>query len=263
MASSRNRRPLLGLGESLAHDLRRDAHDLDVHLERGDAVARAGDLEVHVAVVVLGAGDVGEDGVLVALLHEAHRDAGDGTLERNAGLHERERGAADGGHRRRTVGLEDVGDDAERVGRLLLAGEDGFDGAPCECAVADLAAADAGHTSNFTNGERREVIVQHEAALLLALVALHALCVVGGAERGGDERLGFAAGEERGAVHAGEDAGLDRDLADLVEGAVIGADAVVENLVAEDLLAEQLEVLAELLGSIRIIGRELFLQLVL
>ena len=115
--------------------------------------------------------------------------------------------------------------------------------------MADLATADAGHTSNFANGERREVIVQHEAALLLALVALHALRVVGGAERSGDECLGFAAGEERRAVHAGEDAGLDGDLADLVEGAVIGADAVVEDLLAEDLLAEKLVVLAELLAE--------------
>ena len=46
----------------------------------GDAVARAGDLEVHVAVVIFGAGDVGEDGVLVAFLHQAHRDAGDGAV---------------------------------------------------------------------------------------------------------------------------------------------------------------------------------------
>ncbi len=38
-------------------------------------VARAGDLEVHVAEVVLGALDVGEDDVVVALLDEAHRDA--------------------------------------------------------------------------------------------------------------------------------------------------------------------------------------------
>ena len=37
--------------------------------------ARAGDLEVHVAEVILGALDVGEDDVVVALLDEAHRDA--------------------------------------------------------------------------------------------------------------------------------------------------------------------------------------------
>ena len=39
-----------------------DAGDLDVHLQRGDAVRGAGDLEVHVAEMVLVAEDVGEDG---------------------------------------------------------------------------------------------------------------------------------------------------------------------------------------------------------
>ena len=38
-------------------------------------VARAGDLEVHVAVVVLLAGDVGQHGEAVAVGDQAHRDA--------------------------------------------------------------------------------------------------------------------------------------------------------------------------------------------
>ena len=66
-----------GLLEGVPHDLLRDARDLDVHLQRGDAVARAGDLEVHVAEMVLRTLDVGEDDVVVALLDEAHGDAGD------------------------------------------------------------------------------------------------------------------------------------------------------------------------------------------
>src|SRR5690606_30384409 len=40
------------LGDRLAHDLFGDARDLDVHLQRGDAFARAGHLEVHVAQVI-------------------------------------------------------------------------------------------------------------------------------------------------------------------------------------------------------------------
>ena len=67
----------LGLVESVPHDLLRDAGDLDVHLEGRDALARACDLEVHVAEVILGALDVGEDDVVVALLDEAHGDAAD------------------------------------------------------------------------------------------------------------------------------------------------------------------------------------------
>ena len=84
-------------------------------------VLRAGDLEVHVAEVVLDAGDVGEDGVVVALLDQAHRDARDRRLDRHARVHQRQRGAADRGHRRRAVGLEDVRHDADRVRELLAA----------------------------------------------------------------------------------------------------------------------------------------------
>ena len=67
----------LRLVERDLHDLARDAVDLDVHLQRGDAAARAGDLEVHVAEVILVAEDVGEHLEAVAFLHQAHRDAGD------------------------------------------------------------------------------------------------------------------------------------------------------------------------------------------
>src|SRR6185437_1700477 len=76
--------------ECLAHDLRRDAHDLDVHLQRGDAFARTGDLEVHVAVVVFGTGDIGQDGVVVAFLHKTHRNACNRSLDGDTCLHERE-----------------------------------------------------------------------------------------------------------------------------------------------------------------------------
>ena len=72
--------------------------DLDIHLQARDALARAGDLEVHVAVVVFGARDVGEDGVVVAFQHQAHRDAADVRRQRSAGIHQRQRRAADRGH---------------------------------------------------------------------------------------------------------------------------------------------------------------------
>src|SRR3954449_13162030 len=110
---------LLGLRERVAQNLERDARDLDVHLEGGDAVLGAGDLEVHVAEVVLHARDVGEDGVVVALLDEAHRDAGDRLSGRGRRGAAGEPGAPHGGHRRRAVGLEDVRHDADRVREVL------------------------------------------------------------------------------------------------------------------------------------------------
>ena len=82
----------LRLLEHVAHDLLRDAGDLDVHLQRGDAVAEDPDhLEVHVAQVVARTLDVRQDHVVVALLDEAHRDPRDRRLDRRAGVVERER----------------------------------------------------------------------------------------------------------------------------------------------------------------------------
>src|SRR6266852_6316932 len=59
-----------GLREGFAHHLNADAEDLDVHLQSGDGVARAGDFKVHVAVMIFGASDVRENRILVVLAND-------------------------------------------------------------------------------------------------------------------------------------------------------------------------------------------------
>ena len=100
-----------------------DVRHLDIHLQPGDAVARAGDLEIHVAVVVFRARDVGQDGVLLAFHHQAHGDAAHVSGQRNAGIHQRQRGAADRGLRTGTVRFQNVADHAHGVGELVLVRE--------------------------------------------------------------------------------------------------------------------------------------------
>ncbi len=107
------------LRERDLHDLLGDALDLDVHLQRGDAGGGAGHLEVHVAEVILVAEDVGQHREAVAVLDQAHRDAGDVRLHRHAGIHQREAAAAHRGHRRRAVRFGDLGDHAQRIRELL------------------------------------------------------------------------------------------------------------------------------------------------
>src|SRR6266849_8206313 len=78
----------LRLREGFAHHGDGDAKDLDVHLQRGNARASAGNFEVHVAVVVFGSGDVREDGIfLVVTDDEAHGDARAGGFQGNTGVH--------------------------------------------------------------------------------------------------------------------------------------------------------------------------------
>jgi len=64
-----------GAVKRFRHDLRGDAADFDVHLQSGDAVARAGDFEVHIPKVVFGSQNVRQDDVSLAFLDQPHRHA--------------------------------------------------------------------------------------------------------------------------------------------------------------------------------------------
>ena len=90
--------PLARLRQRDRHDFLGDALDLDVHLQRGDAAVGACNLEVHVPQMILVAEDVGEHREAVAVLDQAHGDARDVRLHRNARIHEREARTANRRH---------------------------------------------------------------------------------------------------------------------------------------------------------------------
>src|SRR5260370_32033243 len=98
--------------QRLAHYVARHATDLVVHLDRGDAVGGARDLEVHVAEMVLVAEDVGKHAYLIALLDETHRDSSDRRLDRDPRVHQGETPATHPRHRGAAVGFENFRDDA-------------------------------------------------------------------------------------------------------------------------------------------------------
>ena len=235
--------PALCLGQRLAHDLRCDAANLDIHLQGGDSFARSGDFEIHVAVVIFRARDVGQDGVLVAFLHQSHRDSGHRSLQRNARIHQRERSPANRRHRRRTVRLQNVRDHAHRVRPLVFRRQHGRNRSLRQRSVPDFATPSSAQKCNFTNRKRRKVVVQHEAFFGFAFEGFQALHVVAGAERRRDQGLGFAASEDCAAVGAGQHSGFDPDLADLVERAAIGTPLLLDHLLAENALAQRFVVM--------------------
>ncbi len=129
-----------------------------------------------------------------------------------------------------------------------------------QCSVTDLATTRATQERHFAHRERREVVVQHEALLGFAFERFQPLLVFAGAQRGGNQRLGLAAGKYRRSVRARQHADFDPDIANLVELAAIRTPLLFDHLLAEDLLAQHVEVLARLLAASFVFFRNAFLH---
>src|SRR5215471_6232666 len=90
------------------------------------------------------------------------------------------------------------------------------------------------HAAYFTHGKWREVVVQHETLFGFAFKFLYPLHVIGRAQGGGDQRLGFAASEDGRAVCAGQHADFNRDGTNFIERAPIRAAPFVRDLITEN-----------------------------
>ena len=107
--------------------------------------------------------------------------------------------------------------------------------------MADLAAAGRTDAAGFADREGREVVVQQERLFVRSLQSVDELLVFGGAERCDDQRLGLAAGKQRRAMGARQNADFRHDRADGLEVAAIDALAGVEDVPTHDLGFELLE----------------------
>ena len=164
-----------------------------------------------------------------------------GLLDRHAGVHQRQRGAAHRGHRGRAVGLEDVRHDTDRVRELLGARHHRDERALGQGAVADVTALRAAHEAGLAHRERREVVVVPVELLRLEPEGVEAHLLLQRAERGDGERLRLAAGEEGRAVRARRDADLDRDRPDLALGATVRTALLLGDALADDRLLDAVE----------------------
>src|SRR5262249_24196856 len=109
-------------------------------------------------------------------------------------------------------------------------------------AVTDFAASRSAQELHFADAERRKIVMQQETLELILLEEqVEPLHVFFGAESKRREGLGFTASEERGAMHAWQQANFAGDLANLVEGAAVRTPLGIQNIVAENLLAQALE----------------------
>ena len=107
--------------------------------------------------------------------------------------------------------------------------------------MADFAAAGRTHAAGLTDRIGREVVVQQEGFLVGAGQRVDILLVFAGAERGDDNRLGLAAGEQRRTMRARQDADFRLDAAHGLQVAAVDARAGVQDVPAHDLGLQVLE----------------------
>src|SRR5690606_1294885 len=103
-----------------------------------------------------------------------------------------------------------------------------------QAAVTDLAALGRAEAAGFAGGEGRHVVVQHEAIAVFAHDGIDDLLVLLGAQRGDDQRLGFAAREQGAAVSARQHAQADADGAHGTRVAAVDAGFAAQDAGAHD-----------------------------
>ena len=144
------------------------------------------------------------DDDVVALLDQAHGDAGDGSLDGHAGIHQSQRRSARGSHGGRAVGLENLGDHANGVGELVLGGQHGQNRSLGEGAVTDFTTLGCAHAARLAGAVRREVVLVHVALGLGGIDGVKTLRLVEKAQGAHGQSLGLTTLEQAGAVDAGQ-----------------------------------------------------------
>ena len=161
--------------------------------------------------------------------------------------------------------LRDLRHDADRVGENFALGQDRVDRPPGELAVSDFAPTRGAHPADFADRVGREVVMQEEGLFVRPFQRIDILLVLARAQGGDHQRLRLAAGEERAAMRAGQNANLAGDRPHRGEVASVDALVRLEDVAAHDVLLGFLEGARDLGGDLAVVvlGDERGLDLVL
>ena len=119
--------------------------------------------------------------------------------------------------------------------------------------MADLAPARRAQGPRLADAERREVVVQHEGPVVLALQRVDPLLVLAGAQGDDGEGLRLPSREQRRAVRARQDAHLARDRPDVRRAAPVGPLAALQDHLADFGVFEVVEHQLHVAFAIRVV----------
>ena len=139
---------------------------------------RPADLEIHIAQMIFQPENIGQDHDPIPFLDQSHRDTGHRLFDRHTGIHHRQGAAADSRHRRRSVGLQNIGHDAQRVGELVFAGNHRLQRPLRQRAMTDFPTARRPKRPGFADAEGREIVMEHERPGVLAFQRIDPLLVI-------------------------------------------------------------------------------------
>ena len=200
---------VFGLLQGNLHDFFGNTLDFDVHLQRCYAFGRTGNFKVHVAQVVFITQNVGQYGEFVVVQNQTHRNTGNVCFQRHTGRQQAQAAAADGSHRRRTVGLGNFGNNAHGVAKFFRRRQYGNQCAFCQTAMSDFTAFRRADATHFAGRIWREVVMQHKAVGVFTGKRVDDLFVAGSTQSRYGKGLGFATGKQGGTVCTRQYAGLD------------------------------------------------------
>ena len=242
---------LAGLFQGFAEDGFGESLNLAVHLEGVDTLGGAGDLEVHVAKEVFHALNIAEDGIgTTGLGNQPHGDAGHRGGDGHAGVHQGQGAAADAAHRGAAVGAEHLGDDADGIREFVFRGQHRHQGALGQGAVANLPPAWGANPPGLSGGVGGEIVVVHIPFGAFGTHGVQGLLHAQGCQGGDGQHLGLPAGEQAGAVGAGQHAGLRGYGANLRQPPAVGPDVLVQDAAADLGLDHRVEPAGDGVGGV-------------
>jgi len=236
--------------DGLRDRLQRQSGHLHIHLQGCDAGIGAGHLEIHIAQEILHALDVGKHADFIAFLNQAHGRPANRLADGDAGIHQRQRRAADRAHRGGAVGGQYLRDHAQHVGELVPRGQHWYQRPLGQGAVADLAPRRGAQRLGLAHAVGREVVVVEVALLLHGMELVgHVLGIGRGAQRDARQDLGQPPGKEPAAVDAArQKAHAAGNGADLIQLAPVDAHLLAHDLVAHECFGQVLKGIAHRLA---------------
>ncbi len=117
--------------------------------------------------------------------------------------------------------------------------------------MADLAATGEAEAAGFAHRIRRKIVMQHEVFAVLAGERIDDLFILAGAEGRDDQRLCFAAREQRAAVRPRQQSDVNIDGADAGRVAAVDATVAGDDVAADNVFFQILELFVERLEDDR------------